>query len=111
MRALASHQCGPGLIPRLGVICGLSLLLVLVCAERVTINNTHCYLLLLNCEKKMHRYRQFSFCISIALAKIIFSRMVINDTTPILGVNVLNLGNHVLKHLFYEWMSKCLNAC
>ena len=22
--ALASHQCGPGSIPRLGVICGLS---------------------------------------------------------------------------------------
>ena len=30
VRALASHQCGPGSIPGLGVICGLSLLLVLV---------------------------------------------------------------------------------
>ena len=30
VRALASHQCGPGSIPRLVVICGLSLLLVLV---------------------------------------------------------------------------------
>ena len=30
VRALASHQCGPGL----GVICGLSLLLVLVLASR-----------------------------------------------------------------------------
>ena len=30
VRALASHQCGPGLIPGLGAICGLSLLLVLV---------------------------------------------------------------------------------
>ena len=30
----ASHQCGPGSIPRLGVICGLSLLLVLVLAPR-----------------------------------------------------------------------------
>ena len=29
-RALASHQCGPGSIQGLGVICGLSLLLVLV---------------------------------------------------------------------------------
>ena len=29
MRALASHQCVPGSIPRPGVICGLSLLLVL----------------------------------------------------------------------------------
>ena len=28
VRALASHQCGPGSIPRLGVKCGLSLLLV-----------------------------------------------------------------------------------
>ena len=28
VRALASHQCGPGLIPRLGVICGLSLLVL-----------------------------------------------------------------------------------
>ena len=28
--ALTSHQCGPGSIPGLGVICGLSLLLVLV---------------------------------------------------------------------------------
>ena len=35
VRALASHQCGPGSIPRLDVICGLSLLLVLVLASRV----------------------------------------------------------------------------
>ena len=34
VRALASHQCGPGSIPVLGVICGLSLLLVLVLAPR-----------------------------------------------------------------------------
>ena len=33
--ALASHQCGPGSIPGLDVICGLSLLLVLVLAPRV----------------------------------------------------------------------------
>ena len=30
----ASHQCGPGSIPGLGVICGLSLLLVFVLAPR-----------------------------------------------------------------------------
>ena len=30
--ALASHQCGPGSFPGLGIICGLSLLLVLVLA-------------------------------------------------------------------------------
>ena len=30
VRALVSHQCGPGSIPDLGVICGLSLLLILV---------------------------------------------------------------------------------
>ena len=34
VRALASQQCGPGLIPGLGVRCGLSLLLVLVFAPR-----------------------------------------------------------------------------
>ena len=34
VRALASHQCGAGSIPGLGVICGLSLLLVLVLAPR-----------------------------------------------------------------------------
>ena len=34
VRALASHQCGPGSIPRLGVISGLSLL-VLYSAQRV----------------------------------------------------------------------------
>ena len=28
VRELASHQCGPGSIPRLGVICGLSLLVL-----------------------------------------------------------------------------------
>ena len=33
-RALASHQCNPGSIPGLGVICGLSLLLVLVLSPR-----------------------------------------------------------------------------
>ena len=35
VRALASHQCGPGSISGLGVICGLSVLLVLVLAPRV----------------------------------------------------------------------------
>ena len=34
VRALASHQCGRGSIPGLSVICGLSLLLVLVLALR-----------------------------------------------------------------------------
>ena len=34
VRALASRHCGPGSIPRLGVICGLSLLLVLFLAPR-----------------------------------------------------------------------------
>ena len=34
VREFASHQCGPGLIPGPGVICGLSLLLVLVFAPR-----------------------------------------------------------------------------
>ena len=35
VRALAFHQCGPGSIPGPGVICGLSLLLVLILAVRV----------------------------------------------------------------------------
>ena len=30
VRALASHRCGPGLIPRVDIICGLSLLLILI---------------------------------------------------------------------------------
>ena len=36
VRALASHQCGPGSNPGVDAICGLSLLLVLslVCSER-----------------------------------------------------------------------------
>ncbi len=34
VRALATHLCGPGSIPGLGVICGLSLLLVLFLAPR-----------------------------------------------------------------------------
>ena len=34
VRALASHQCGPGSTPGPGDICGLSLLLVLVFAPR-----------------------------------------------------------------------------
>ena len=34
VRALASHQCSPGSIPGLGIICGLSLLLVLSLAPR-----------------------------------------------------------------------------
>ena len=34
VKALASHQCGPGSIPGLDVICGLSLLLVLYSAPR-----------------------------------------------------------------------------
>ena len=35
MRTLASHQCGPGSTPGPGVICRLSLLLVLVLAPEV----------------------------------------------------------------------------
>ena len=35
VRALVFHQCGLGSIPGPGVICGLSLLLVLVLAQRV----------------------------------------------------------------------------
>ena len=34
MRALASHQCGPGSNPNVDAICGLSLLLVLSLALR-----------------------------------------------------------------------------
>ena len=34
VRALAIHQCGPGSTPGPGVICGLSLLLVVVLAPR-----------------------------------------------------------------------------
>ena len=34
MRALASHQCGPGSNPGIDAICGLSLLLVLSFAPR-----------------------------------------------------------------------------
>ena len=34
VRALASHHCGPGLTPGPGVLCGLSLLLVLLFAPR-----------------------------------------------------------------------------
>ena len=35
VKALASHQCGLGSIPGPSIICGLSLLLVLVSAPRV----------------------------------------------------------------------------
>ena len=35
VRALASHQCGPGSIPGPGVICGLSLLSFLSLTQRV----------------------------------------------------------------------------
>ena len=34
VRALASHQCGPGLTPGVDAICGLSLFLVLSLAPR-----------------------------------------------------------------------------
>ena len=34
VKALASHQCGLGSIPGLGIICGLSLLLILYSAPR-----------------------------------------------------------------------------
>ena len=34
VRALASHQCGPGSNPGVDAICGFSLLLVLPCSER-----------------------------------------------------------------------------
>ena len=36
VRALASHQCGPGSTPGVDAICGLSLLLVLSLAPRGT---------------------------------------------------------------------------
>ena len=37
VRALASYQCGSGSIPGLGILCGLSLLLVLVPAPRFSL--------------------------------------------------------------------------
>ena len=40
VKALASHQCGPGSIPGSGVTWGLSLLLVLVLAQRVLNDST-----------------------------------------------------------------------
>ena len=42
-RALASHQCVPGSIPGPGVICGLSLLLVLYSALRGFSSGTPVY--------------------------------------------------------------------
>ena len=47
VRVLASHQCGPGSIPRLGVICGLSLL-VLYSAPRCFSPVTPVFPLLIN---------------------------------------------------------------
>ena len=40
-RALTSHQCGSGSITELGVVCGISLLLVLVFAPRVFSLGSH----------------------------------------------------------------------
>ena len=48
VRAFASHQCGPGSIPGLGVICGLGLLLVFVLAPRGFPPGTSVYPLLKN---------------------------------------------------------------
>ena len=44
VRALASHQCGPGANPGVDVICGLSLLLVLSFALKVffSLKNQQC---------------------------------------------------------------------
>ena len=47
VRALASHQCGSGSIPRLGVICGLNLL-VLYSAPRGFFPGTPVFPLLKN---------------------------------------------------------------
>ena len=45
-RALDSYQCGLGSIPGLGVICGLSLLLVLVLApQKPTFRNSNLILM------------------------------------------------------------------
>ena len=41
VRELSSRQCGPGLIPELGAMCGLSLLLVLVLATRGFSSNSN----------------------------------------------------------------------
>ena len=49
VRALASHQCGPGSIPRSSVICGLSLL-VLYSALRGFLRVLRCLL----CSKNQH---------------------------------------------------------
>ena len=47
VRACASHQCGPGSIPRLAIICGLSLL-VLYSAPRGFFPGTPVFPLLKN---------------------------------------------------------------
>ena len=60
VRAHASHQCGPDSIPGLGVICGLSLLLVLVLSPRGFSPGTPVFSLLLTLNKLLY----FTFTIS-----------------------------------------------
>ena len=58
VRALASHQCFPGLIPGPGVICGLSLLLVLFLAPRGFSPGTPVFS---SSQKKKKKHFQISF--------------------------------------------------
>ena len=57
VRALASHKCGSGSIPGLDVICGLSLLLVLILAQRSSSPGTQVFL---SHEKKKRFCFQFN---------------------------------------------------
>ena len=58
VRALASHQFGSGSTSGLGVICGLSLLLVLVLAPRGFSLGTSCTFFQLD----LHKYPQLVLC-------------------------------------------------
>ena len=78
VKALASHQCGPGLIPGLGVICGLSLLLVLVLAPRVfspgtpvfpPFSETNTFKFQFDLEFESHRFVSHKRLLSVTLAK------------------------------------------
>ena len=76
--AFASHQCGPGSIPGLGVKCGLSLLLVLVFVPRGFSSGTPIFLspqkpIHLDMESKGHRFvsRQ-DYCVPPLLTKPIY---------------------------------------
>ena len=100
VRALASHRCGPGSIPGLGVICGLSLLLVLVPALKGFSPGSLVFLIRIVVQERYQDIilvRMETFYLSTCISALLVFEFLIAF------LNVCIFPNHVKSMKFYYY--------